>query len=108
MNVYFTFICMILSIYINVDIFENIFVFTCIHMYMYIHLRIYVYMCTSGFTITIVDYTIVVDFLCSLLMPLIGRVYVFYVGHVDKSILYEILFHCNILSKHHHHHHQGV
>jgi hypothetical protein len=28
---------------------------------------------------------------------------VFYVGHVDKSSLYEILFHCNILSKHHHH-----
>jgi hypothetical protein len=32
---------------------------------------------------------------------LIGRVYVFYVGHVDKSSLYETLFHCNILSKHH-------
>jgi hypothetical protein len=31
----------------------------------------------------------------------IGRVYVFYVGHVDKSSLYETLFHCNILSKHH-------
>jgi hypothetical protein len=25
-----------------------------------------------------------------------------YVGHVDKSSLYETLFHCNILSKHHH------
>jgi len=33
-----------------------------------------------------------------------GRVYVFYVGHVDKSSLYETLFHCNILSKHHHIH----
>jgi uncharacterized YccA/Bax inhibitor family protein len=32
---------------------------------------------------------------------LIGRVYVFYVGHVGKSSLYETLFHCNILSKHH-------
>jgi hypothetical protein len=31
------------------------------------------------------------------------RVYVFYVGHVNKSILYETLFHCNIPSKHHHH-----
>jgi hypothetical protein len=39
-----------------------------------------------------------VHYLC-----LIGRVYVFYVGHVDKSSLYETLFHCNILSKHHHH-----
>jgi hypothetical protein len=28
---------------------------------------------------------------------------VFYVGHVDKSSLYET--HCNILRKHHHHHH---
>jgi hypothetical protein len=26
----------------------------------------------------------------------------FYVGHVGKSILYETLFHCDILSKHHH------
>jgi hypothetical protein len=25
---------------------------------------------------------------------LIGRVYVFYVGHVDKSSVYETLFHC--------------
>jgi hypothetical protein len=32
---------------------------------------------------------------------LIGWVYVFYVGHVDKSSLYETLFHCKILSKHH-------
>jgi hypothetical protein len=39
-----------------------------------------------------------VHYLC-----LIGRVYVFYVGHVDKSSLYETLFHCDILSKHHHH-----
>jgi hypothetical protein len=28
---------------------------------------------------------------------------VFYVGHLDKSSLYETLFHCNLLSKHHHH-----
>jgi hypothetical protein len=34
----------------------------------------------------------------------IGRVHVFYVGYVDKSSLYETLFHCNILSKHHHYH----
>jgi hypothetical protein len=40
-----------------------------------------------------------VHYLC-----LIGRIYVFSVGHVDKSSLYETLFHCNILSKHHHHH----
>jgi hypothetical protein len=26
----------------------------------------------------------------------------FYVGHLDKSSLYETLFHCNTLSKHHH------
>jgi hypothetical protein len=30
--------------------------------------------------------------------------FVFHVGHVAKSSLYETLFHCNILSKHHHHH----
>jgi hypothetical protein len=41
-----------------------------------------------------------VHYLC-----LIGRVYMFYVGHVNKSSLYEILSHCNTLSKHHHHHH---
>jgi hypothetical protein len=35
---------------------------------------------------------------------LIKQVYVFYVGHVDKSSLHETLFHCNILSKNHHHH----
>jgi hypothetical protein len=34
---------------------------------------------------------------------LIGRVYVLYVGHVDKSCLYETLFQCDILSKHPHH-----
>jgi hypothetical protein len=38
-----------------------------------------------------------VHYLC-----LIGLVYVFYVGHVDKSSLNETLFHRNILSKHHH------
>jgi hypothetical protein len=42
-----------------------------------------------------------VHYLC-----LIGRVYVSYVGHVDKSSLYETIFYCNILSKHHHHHEQ--
>jgi hypothetical protein len=40
---------------------------------------------------------------CVLYLSLIGRVYVFYIGHVDKSSLYGTLFHCNILSKHHHH-----
>jgi hypothetical protein len=41
---------------------------------------------------------------CVYYLCLIGRVYVFYVGHVDKSSLYETLFHCNILSKHHNYH----
>jgi hypothetical protein len=40
-----------------------------------------------------------VHYLC-----LIEQVYVFYIGHVDSSSLYETLFPCNILSKHHHHH----
>jgi hypothetical protein len=40
--------------------------------------------------------------ICIHYLWLIGRVYVFYVGHVDKSSLYETLFHCNILIKHHH------
>jgi hypothetical protein len=45
-----------------------------------------------------------VPYLC-----LIGRVYEFYVGHVDKSSLYETLFHCNIQIKHHHHHlYEGI
>jgi hypothetical protein len=34
---------------------------------------------------------------------LIGQVYVFYVGYVDKSSLHETFVHCNMLSKHHHH-----
>jgi hypothetical protein len=33
---------------------------------------------------------------------------VFYVGHIDKSSLYETLFHCNILSKYYHHHVSGL
>jgi 4-hydroxyphenylpyruvate dioxygenase-like putative hemolysin len=41
---------------------------------------------------------------CVHYLSLIGRVYMFYVGHEDKSSLYETLFHCNILSKHHHPH----
>jgi hypothetical protein len=45
------------------------------------------------------DFIFCVHYLC-----LIGRVYMFYVGHVDKSSLYETLFHCNILSKYHHYH----
>jgi hypothetical protein len=40
---------------------------------------------------------------CFHCLCLIGRVYLFYVGLVDKSSLYETLFHCNILSKHHRH-----
>jgi hypothetical protein len=51
-------------------------------------------MCTCTYIIIVC-----VHYLC-----LIGRVYVFYVGHVDKSSLYETLFHCNILTKHHLHH----
>jgi hypothetical protein len=43
--------------------------------------------------------TFCVHYLC-----LIGRVCVLYVGHVDKSSLYETLFHYTIISKHHHHH----
>jgi hypothetical protein len=45
---------------------------------------------------------------CLHYLCLIGRAYVFYVGHVDKSSLYETFFHCNILSKYHHHHHMLV
>jgi hypothetical protein len=41
-------------------------------------------------------------FLCLLLMPYWTSLFVFYLGHVDKSSLNETLFHCNILSKHHH------
>jgi hypothetical protein len=48
-------------------------------------------------------YDIALDF-CVDYLFLIGRVYVFYVGHVDKSSLYETLHHCNILNKHYHHH----
>jgi hypothetical protein len=43
---------------------------------------------------------------CVHYLYLIARVYVFYVGHIDKNSLYETLFHCNILSKHHHYHHR--
>jgi hypothetical protein len=39
---------------------------------------------------------------CVYYLCLIGRVYVFYEGNVDKRSLYKTRFHCNILSKHHH------
>jgi hypothetical protein len=45
------------------------------------------------------------DVLCVHYLCLIGRFYMFNVGHVDKSSLYDTLYHCNILSTHHHHHH---
>jgi hypothetical protein len=51
-----------------------------------------------GFLIT-TGFIVCVHYLC-----LIARVYVFYVGYLDKSSLYETLFRCNIPSKHHHHH----
>jgi hypothetical protein len=41
----------------------------------------------------------IVHYLC-----LIGQVYMFYIGHIDKSSLYETLFHCTVLIKKHHHH----
>jgi hypothetical protein len=41
-------------------------------------------------------------FFCVHYLYLIGRVYVFYVGYVDKNSLYETLFLCNTLSEYHH------
>jgi hypothetical protein len=81
-----------------------------IHVYIYIYVHMYVYILhvyTNVYFFSVFLYTyelmkpkysICVHYLC-----LIGRVFVFYVGHVDKSSLYETLFYCNILSKHHHH-----
>jgi hypothetical protein len=66
--------------------------------YIYTHILKYVFKETPSY----IQYTLFI--FCVHYLCLIGRVYVFYVGHLDKSSLYETLFHCNILSKHHHHH----
>jgi hypothetical protein len=52
------------------------------------------YCCLRGdYSCCINTFIICVHYLC-----LIGRVDVFYVGHVDKNSLYEALLHCNIPS----------
>jgi hypothetical protein len=59
--------------------------------------------CSSGGSCLRLNFCINAFIFCVHSLWHIGRVYVFYVGHVDKSSLFETLFHCNILSKHHHH-----
>jgi hypothetical protein len=76
-------------IYIYVYIYVYIYIYLYIYTYIYVYIYIYIY---------IYAYIFCVHYLC-----LIERVYVFYVGHVDKSSLYETIFNCNISSKHHHH-----
>jgi hypothetical protein len=74
------------------------------HIYIYLFINMYtpINICMNVYILycCINAFIFCVRYLC-----LIGRAYVFYKGHVDKSSLYETLFHRNILSKHHHHHH---
>jgi hypothetical protein len=72
-----------------------------IHMYIYLcaqHICKYMYI---SFEINVRTYVHIYVFITYALLD----EFVFYVGHGDKSSLYETLFHCNILSKHHHNHH---
>jgi hypothetical protein len=72
---------------------------TCTYIYVCIFVKKYVTIRAERVMECIYICVFCVHYLC-----LIGRVYIFYVGHVDKSSLYETLFHCNILRKYHHHH----
>jgi hypothetical protein len=87
-----------------------IYIYICIDEFTYVSIYVYIYIYVN---MSIFGIGEVKDYLrhskkgmimfCVHYLCLIGRMYVFYVGHADKSSLYETLFHCNILSKHHHH-----
>jgi hypothetical protein len=95
----------------------NIYVYVCICFYIYKYIHTYIYTLSNLSTGTYTNSYIFIYhrnmwgtdielafIFCVYYLCLIGRVYVFHVGHVDKSSLYETFFHCNTLSKHHHHH----
>jgi hypothetical protein len=84
--------------------YENIYVSIYVYLYIYL-MRIggKAMYCISDVSCLRLSCCINAFIFCVHYLCLIGRVYVFYVGHVDKSSLYETLFHCNILSKHHDH-----
>jgi hypothetical protein len=69
-------------------------------MFVYTHISIHIHI--PGVSCLRLSCCINAFIFCVHYLCLIGRVYVFYVGHVDKNSLHETLFHCNILSKHHH------
>jgi hypothetical protein len=111
------------SVYIYmVDTYKYVYVHMCKHiLLMHIHVCLdistHILLClyesiSTCTTICMISLCILIMFIrlsscinafvfCVHYLCLIGRVYVFYVGHVDKS-LYDTIFHCNILSKHHH------
>jgi hypothetical protein len=80
------------------------YVFTYIYTYIYIYIHNGRKGTASGYYSIFIppgSFCINTFIFCVYYLYLIGRVYMFYVGHVDKSSLYETLFH--IQSKHHHH-----
>jgi hypothetical protein len=111
-------------IYIYAYIYTYIYIYT--YRYIYIYINIYIHILGSMINALVRSSTeedvstevkdknvprksiigYLLGIFCVYYLCPIGRVYVFYVGHVDKSSLYETLFHSNILSKHYHHHHR--
>jgi hypothetical protein len=93
-----------IHIYTHIYIFISTYTFECMKIHIHcMYINIYIYLCMIYPLLQGCQKCF--HFLRSLLMPYWTTlcVYVFYVGRVDKSSLYETLFHCNILSKHHHH-----
>jgi hypothetical protein len=84
-------------------IYTCLYICICIYTSTYTYVYIYAYINEDFFSCERAAkkvYIYCVHYLC-----LIGWVYMFYVGHVDNSSLYETLFHCNIQNKYYHHHH---
>jgi hypothetical protein len=74
----------------------NVYIYEFIYMNIYVYLNyiyLYVLNCLNRFHIGMNAFIFCVHYLC-----LIGRVYVFYVGHIDYETLPDVV----ILRKHHH------
>jgi hypothetical protein len=92
-------------VYLHMFLYTHVFKYTCTYMCLYLHYFINNVHSHLARRLINIDVCCINAFIfCVHYLCLIGRVYVFYVGHVDKSSSYETLFHCNILSDHHHHH----
>jgi hypothetical protein len=103
---YTLYICMFVTyVYMNRHIYSKLWrnLLTGTYLQICIHIHADIIYCISYVSCLRLSYCINTFVFCVHYLCLIGRVYVFYVGHVDKISLYETLFHCNILSEHHHH-----